>query len=266
MYVVLWEDGKVSIREAVEVVRPLTGARLRDAFVESLPAMTLGLIRYKRDFLTLGPLELLRFGPPVMTRSSVTWPIEGGLLALRPGGEWRIQATGRLVDATVTAYVPRLPRPLYVLSHLQVHLLFTRMFLLRLRGREPLPGTPAPSEDRVSAATVDAAMCWTLAGFVEGRKRLKTFLAVAVVYHVVCWSVSGRTLGGAVMGHRVVAVDGTRVTPQQAMLRLALLPLAWITWRPLHDRLAYTAVVLDSPEKQRGGRSAASLPQTKGSG
>lgn len=266
MYVVVWENGKVSARDAVDVGKALSGARLRDAFVESMPAMTLGLIRFRRDSLTLGPFELLRFGPPVMARSSVTWPIEGGLLARQAGGKWRIQATGRRVDATVTGYSPRLPRLIYVLSHLHVHLIFTHLFLLRLRGREPLPGTAAPSEDRVSAATVDAAMCWTLAGFVGGRKRLRTFLAVAAVYHVVCWSVSGRTLGGAVMGQRVVAVDGTRVTPQQAMLRLALLPLSWISWRPLHDRLAYTAVVLDSAEKQRGGQTAASSPQTKGSG
>ena len=266
MYVVMWDDGKVSTRDTVQVDRTLTGARLRDAYVDSLPAMTLGLIRFKGQTITLGPLELLRFGAPVTTRNSVTWPIEGGLLARRPGGQWRIQATGRMVDATVTGYVPRLPRLLYVLSHLHVHLLFTRTFLLRLRGREPMPGTQAPSEDRVSAATVDLAMCWTLAGFVERRHRLKTFLAVAAVYHVVCWTLTGRTLGGAVMGQRVVAVDGTRVTPQQAMLRLALLPLAWISWRPLHDRLAFTAVVLDPPEKQRGGRTAASSPQTKGSG
>jgi hypothetical protein len=47
------------------------------------------------------------------------------------------------------------------------------------------------------------------------------------------------------MRQRVVAVDGSPLTPQQSMLRLVLLPLAWVTWRPLHDRIAGTEVIID---------------------
>jgi RDD family protein len=244
MCVVVWEGDRVSTRDAVEVAGAFTGARLRDAYRESLPALTLGLIRFRGDSLRLGPIELLRFGAPAVTRLAVTWPIEGGLLARRPGGMWRIQATRRRVEASVSDYTPRLPRPLYMVSHLQVHLLFTHLFLMRLRGREPLPGTPPPSPDRVAAATVDAAFCFVLAGYL-GRRRPKRLLAVAAVYHVACWSVSGRTLGGAVMRQRVVSVDGSRLTPQQAALRFALLPVSWIAWRPLHDRIAGTTVIED---------------------
>jgi RDD family protein len=244
MGVVVWEGDRVSTRDAVDVDGELTGARLRDAYRESLPAITFGLVRFRGNSLWLGRVQLLRFGAPAVTRRAVTWPIEGGLLARRAGGTWRIQATGRRVEASASGYTPRLPRPIYAVSHLQVHLLFTRLFLLRLRGREPLPGTPAPSPDRVAAATVDAALCFTLTGFL-GRRRPKRFLAVAAIYHVICWSVSGRTLGGAVMRQRVVSVDGSRLTPQQAALRFALLPLSWIAWRPLHDRISGTTVVTD---------------------
>jgi RDD family len=244
MGVVVWEDGRVAIRDAVALDKPVTGARLRDAFIDAMPTLTLGLVRMRGNALKLGSLELLRFGAPTVTRNAVDWPIEGGLLARRAGGRWRLQATAHRVDASVTGYAPSLPRALYAVSQMQVHLLFTHLLLLRLRGRKAVPGEPATSADRVAAATVDAALCFSLPGF-AGRRRLRSYLAVAAIYHIVCWSVSGRTLGGAVMRQRVVAVDGSRLTPQQAVLRLALLPLSWIAWRPLHDRIAQSAVIKD---------------------
>ena len=223
---------------------PPSGARLRDAYFDSVRALTLHLVRAKDESLLFGPWELLRFGRPTVTRTAVDWPIEGGLLAGAPGGHWRVQSAAGRLEATLTGYLPRLPRAVYAVSHLQVHLLFTRLFLLRVRGREPAPGTPAPRPERISAATVDAALCLALTGF-AGRRRPKNVLAVAALYHVMCWTLSGKTLGGAVMRQRVVAVDGSRLTPQQAVLRLALLPLAWIAWRPLHDRIAGTEVITD---------------------
>ena len=80
---------------------------------------------------------------------------------------------------------------------------------------------------------------------ITGRRRAGRTLAVAVGYHLVCWSVWGRTLGGLVTGQRVVAVDGSRLTPAQSMLRLALLPASWLTGRAVHDEVAGTAVVAD---------------------
>jgi hypothetical protein len=243
MDVVTWQEDAVSARDSVAVPALPSGARLRDAYAEWVGAVTLGFARFKDDAVRTGPWTWLRFGRPAVTRTSVDWPIEGGLLA-ENGGHWRIQSRGGRVEATMTGFRPRLPRAVYAVSHLQVHLLFTRLFLLRLRGREPSLSTPAPRPDRISAAAVDAATCLALAGF-AGRRRLRSVLAIAAIYHVVCWTVSGRTLGGAVMRQRVVAVDGSRLTAQQSMLRLVLLPLAWFAWRPLHDRIAGTEVVSD---------------------
>jgi len=91
---------------------------------------------------------------------------------------------------------------------------------------------------------VDVAFCLTLAR-VTGRPRWGRTLAIAIAYHVACWSTSGRTLGGVVMRQRVVSVDGSRLTPTQSLLRLALLPASWLLRRPLHDDLASTEVIAD---------------------
>jgi hypothetical protein len=180
----------------------------------------------------------------------VDWPIEGGLLVRRPGGHWRVKAGGGGVEATLVGYEPSLPRLLYTLTQLQVHQLFTRLYLLRLRGREPLPGVPATSRNRLRAATVDAAFCLTLAGL-TGRRRVRRTLAIAIAYHVACWSLGGRTLGGLVVGQRVIAVDGSRLTPTQSLLRLVLLPVSWVRRVPVHDEIACTEVL---EEKEKGRR------------
>jgi uncharacterized RDD family membrane protein YckC len=85
----------------------------------------------------------------------------------------------------------------------------------------------------------------TLTGLAGRRLRFGTLLGVAAAYHVACWSISGRTLGGLVMGQRVVAADGSRPTFTQSIVRLVVLPLAWIGNRPIHDQLAGTDVVVD---------------------
>lgn len=238
---VTWTGGNVSTNASVAVDGPFTGASLRDAYIESVRALTFGLAAVRNGAVAIGPVTLLRFGDPTVTRTSVEWPIEGGLLAGARGGTWRINSAHGRVDATVTAFRPRLPRPLYTVSHLQVHELFTRLFLLRLHGREP-GAAVTTRQDRVRAASVDVAFCLTLARM-TGRPRARRTLLVAAAYHVVCWSVWGRTLGGAVMRQRVVAVDGSRLTPQQSFLRLCLLPLSWLSRRPLHDEIAQSEVV-----------------------
>lgn len=226
---------------SVAVEGALTGARLRDAYIESVRALTFGLVALRDDAVVMGPVTLLRFGRPTVTRTSVEWPIEGGLLAGARGGTWRVQSAHGRVDATVTAFRPRLPRPLYTLSHLQVHELFTRLYLLRLHGREQRAAVTT-DEDRIRAASVDVAFCVTLARM-TGRRRVRRTLLVAAAYHVVCWSLWGRTLGGLVMRQRVVAVDGSRLTPTQSFLRLCVLPLSWLSRRALHDEIAQSEVV-----------------------
>src|SRR3989440_3943590 len=244
MRVVTWDAGRVSTRASVAVSGPLTGAALRDAYVDAVRVLTFGLVRVRHNSLVAGPVELLRFGAPRVPRNAVEWTIEGGLLAGRPGGRLRVQASGGQVEATVTGYAPSLPRPIYTVTHLQVHQLFTRLYLLRLRGREPAPGIRASSRDRFRAASVDVAFCLTVARM-TGRPRWGRTLAILAAYHIACWSTTGRTLGGIVVRQRVVSVDGSRLTPAQALLRLALLPASWLMHRPLHDDLASTEVIAD---------------------
>lgn len=244
MGVVRWDGDSVATDDFVSLPSPPSGAGLRDAYVEAVHALTLGLVDLRGNALRLGPLELLRFGPPRVTAHAVEWPIEGGLLSRRPGGRWRLEAIDGRVRASLDGWVPRLPRPLYVPTHLQVHQLFTRLYLLRLRGLRPAPGPRATQSERFQAASIDLAFCLTLAGW-SGRRRLRRTLLIAAAYHVTCWSLTGRTLGGLVMRQRVLAVDGSRVSAPQALFRLALLPVSWIVGRPVHDELAATEVISD---------------------
>jgi hypothetical protein len=237
-------DGEVTTQDSVAISRAPTGRELCDGYLHEIQDLSLGLVRGHSNALYLGPLELLRFGAATVSDSAVEWPIEGGITAREPGGTFRIEATnGRLV-ASVDGYRPRLPMPLYAVSQLPIHHLLTRLYLLRMRGREPAPGAAAAPQDRIRAAAIDVAFCLTLAGLAGKRRRLPVVLGIAAAYHVACWSTSGRTLGGLVVRQRVVAVDGSRPTVTQAMVRFLALPLAWITRRPVHDEMAGTDVIV----------------------
>ena len=247
MTVVHLKDGEVSTQDSVAISRAPSGRELRDGYLHDIQELTLGLVSARGSSLYLGPVELLRFGSATVTASAVEWPIAGGITARAPGGTFRIEAAGGRVTASVDGYRPRLPLPLYALSQLPVHQLLTRLYLLRVRGREPAPGTPAAPRARRRAAAVDLAFCFTLAGIAGKRRRLPFLLGIAAVYHVACWSTSGRTLGGLVVGQRVVAVDGSRPTVMQCAYRFFVLPLAWVTRRAVHDELAGTEVIVDPP-------------------
>ena len=245
MRVVAWNEGRISTRDAVETATTISGAMLRDAYAEALHILTFGLVRLQDNAIRMGPVDLLRFGEPAVSRDAVEWPIEGGLLAGGSGGRWRIESSGHDVAMSVDGYRPAIPRPLYDITHLQVHLLFTRLFLLRLRRAEPSTITPASQLDRRRAGAVDLALCLSLATLTGRRRLLRRTLVIGAVYHAACWTLGGRTLGGLVMRQRVVAVDGSRLTPAQSLFRLALLPASWIARRPIHDELAATDVVSD---------------------
>jgi hypothetical protein len=240
-------DGQVSVVDSVAAPHKLSGRALRDSYLPGITALTLGLIRWRDTSLTVGPWELFRFGSPRITRTAAEWPIEGGLLARTPGGAWRLESSGGRLTASVQGYRPLLPAPVYVATQLQAHHLLTRLFLLRLRGREPAPGVTATSSDRMRAAAVDVAVVATLASLGGRRPRLRAVLGIVIAYHVACWSISGRTLGGVVMRQRVVAVDGSRLSVTQALVRAAVLPLSWIRGRPDHDEIACTEVVTVEP-------------------
>jgi hypothetical protein len=243
MGVVTWSGDAITTSDSVEVTRPFSGAQLRDAYIASVEDLTLGLVRFRDNAWRIGPIVLLGFGNESVGRDFVEWRIEGGILA-RPGGVWRIESKDGAVIATATGHRPAIPRPLYDVSHFQVHQLATHLYLLGLRETDPPPGVEAPREDRLRAAAVDVAFCLTLARL-TGRRRLRRTLVITAAYHVVCWSLLGRTLGGVVLRERVVSLDGSRPKATQSLLRFALLPMSWISRRPLHDEVARTTVIRD---------------------
>ena len=237
----------MSVEDSVDMARPPAGRLLRDSFLPGISAVTLGLVHAGDSAFQVGPFELLRFGAPKVGRTGVEWPIEGGLLARAPGGTLRLHASGSRLVASVDGYRPRLPGPVYAVTQLPIHHLLTRLYLLRLCGRDPAPGVSAPSSDRMRAAAVDLAFCAALAGVTGRRRRLRALLGIAIVYHVTCWSLSGRTLGGLVMRQRVVSLDGSPPSPAQALLRFIALPISWIRGRPDHDEIACTDVIDAEP-------------------
>ena len=240
-----WTDGRVAVEDSVAAPRPLSGAWLRDRYFASAPAITHGLITWHDDALWLGPLELIRFGEAEVGERDVSWPIAGGLLAASPGGRLQIESGDRILVARLEDYRPSLPRILYALTQLQVHHALVRLQLLRLRGRNPAPGVPADPGRRLAAGAIDAAVCAALAFAIARRRRGIGLLGVAAGYHVACWSVSGRTLGGVLMRQRVVAVDGSRPSVPQSVLRFLALPVAALRLRAIHDEVAATDVVED---------------------
>ena len=82
------------------------------------------------------------------------------------------------------------------------------------------------------------------------------FLAWEFVYFAYSWGASGKTLGMALLGVRVVAADGTLAGPRRGVLRTLAFPLSFLLLglgftgilfqrdrRALHDMIAGTAVV-----------------------
>jgi RDD family len=236
-------DGGVVVKDSVRAPRPLSGEALRSSYFDTTAALTLGLVKFRDETLRLGPWELLRFGPPATDSQSVYWPIQGGLLAAGPGGRFEVSSRDGRLAAKVDGYRPALPLPVYALTQLPVHHALVRLQLLRLRGRQPSAGVPANVSGRLAAAAIDAALCAGIALALARKRRLTALLAVAAGYHVAAWSVSGRTVGGAIMRQRVVAVDGSRPSLAQAALRFAFLPLAAFRMRAVHDEIAATDVI-----------------------
>ena len=242
---VRWTDGRVAIDDSVAMPHAITGKALKDRYWDDISALTLGLVRARANSMWLGPLELIRFGRPKLTPNSVQWPIEGGLLARAPGGRLRIERLhGRLV-ASVEGYRPMLPRPIYALTQLPIHHLWTRLHLLQTRGRKPAPGMPADPGRRLAAAAIDLGLCVVLTAVIGRRRRVPVLIGVATGYHLACWTFSGRTHGGALLKQRVVSVDGSGLSAGQAIVRLALLPVALVRRRGVHDEIAGTDVVAD---------------------
>ncbi len=222
---------------------PVSGKELRDQFVSDVSTLTFGLVRMRGSSMVLGPLEILRFRRPKMTRTGVDWPVEGGLAARTAGGHWSISASGGRLVASLDGYAPRLPRFIYALTQLPIHHLVMRLHLLRARGRVPSPGVPAGPTRRLAAGAIDLGLCAAAALLAGRRRRVAAFAGLAIGYHVACWSSSGRTVGGLIAGQRVVSVDGSRMSIGQSLVRLLALPVAALRLRAIHDDIAGTEVI-----------------------
>ena len=98
----------------------------------------------------------------------------------------------------------------------------------------------------------DGQISWTPSPVLAGVG----YAAWLFVYYAYPWAVSGKTLGMALMGIRVVLADGSPAGAVSAALRTVALPLSFLTFglgfvpiltgrhhRALHDRIAGTAVV-----------------------
>jgi hypothetical protein len=227
----------VDVEDSVRTRVAPSPERLRDFYFDATERITLGLVRHRDNSLRLGPLPLISFGEPVRTANGWRFPISGGLLA-RPGGELRIDTSGGVTTVALSGYRPSLPLPIYRATQYLVHHLVTRLALLQLRGRVPVEGPPATPAARLAAGAIDAGVCLVLA-----RGWPRRAILIAAVYHVGCWSFGGLTIGGLLLRQRVVAIDGRPVTPGQAVLRLATLPLSLLRLRALHDEIAGTDVV-----------------------
>ena len=242
-----WVAGTVSVEDSVASSTSLSGDLLRTTFLPSISTVTLGLVRMRDRSLCLGPIQLITFGPPKMSSTSVSWPIEGGWLVASAGGRFTIESSGGELRATLDGYDPMLPRSIYEATQLRLHHSLVRVQLLRLAGSPPEQALSTPAS-RAAAAAIDAAVCAGLTLAFGVRHRVRAFAGVAIGYHLACWTASGSTLGGRVMRQRVVSIDGSKLSPMQAALRLAALPISALRRYPAHDDIAATTVVQDTSD------------------
>lgn len=111
-----------------------------------------------------------------------------------------------------------------------------------------------------------AVVTWALSLVTSGTLDPKPVAGVAsvgyllwlILYYGYPWAVSGKSLGMAVLGLRVVAADGTPLPPARAFVRILAFPLGFLTLgigflgilfgrehRAIYDRVAGSAVVYD---------------------
>jgi uncharacterized RDD family membrane protein YckC len=110
-----------------------------------------------------------------------------------------------------------------------------------------------------AAALAFAIQLVTGNNFSLSTHQVASLVAVVIwefIYFAYQWSLSGKTIGMALLGIRVVRTDGTPIGPRQAVIRTLTLPLSFLFFglgflgilvnrdrHALHDRLAGTAVV-----------------------
>jgi uncharacterized RDD family membrane protein YckC len=93
-------------------------------------------------------------------------------------------------------------------------------------------------------------------GTISGIIVVVSFIVWEFIYFAYQWSLSGKTVGMALLGIRVVGTDGGPITGRQAVIRTLTLPLSFLLLglgfigillnkdrHALHDRFARTVVV-----------------------
>jgi len=106
-----------------------------------------------------------------------------------------------------------------------------------------------------------------------------SYLVWLFIYYAYPWATSGKTLGMAIIGLRVVRRDGGVASVKCAVLRTLALPLSFLTLglgfvgivtnrehRALHDRIANTTVVYDWDARAARLRFLARHAQQPGAG
>ena len=82
------------------------------------------------------------------------------------------------------------------------------------------------------------------------------FIPLAVAYFVIMWTWKGTTIGGLILGHKIVRTDGSSISFSVALVRSLLsifsimvifLGFLWSAWdrekQTWHDKIAGTVVV-----------------------
>ena len=118
------------------------GRRLAAAYWREVERTTAGLVRVRetREGLALRAFgaPLLRFGLPDIEaagdRVTCRYPIEGGLLARRPGGSIAFAQNGKVLTSTISGFHPRLGLLPGLYSHVQarIHAAVSRRYFARL--------------------------------------------------------------------------------------------------------------------------------------
>ena len=137
-------ESEECVRAPVAIVEasPEGGRRLASAYWREVERTTGGLVRVSRspDGLALRALgaTLLSFGLPRIEhggdRVSCSYPIEGGLLASRPGGSIVFGQDGTLLTSSISGFHPRLGffPGLYSYVQARLHTAVSRRYFARL--------------------------------------------------------------------------------------------------------------------------------------
>jgi hypothetical protein len=139
------DDGAIESEQRVALTRPvvefsMAGAeRLGHSYWREVRRMTGSLVRPRErdgslELRLLGGPVLLRFDRPTLeadeTRAFCSYPIAGGLLALRGAGELSFEQTADALRSTIRGFFPRVAN--YDRLQGRIHIAISRRYFRRL--------------------------------------------------------------------------------------------------------------------------------------